>query len=70
LPVGFESCPEPVRVLGGKLRSALEHLASNRFGLGLQIDAKEREQRRIQREKARCLLAMMKENAGYQGRAP
>lgn len=65
-PASFESCPEPVRALGGELRSALEHLVSNHLGLSLQIDAKEREHRRIQREKARNLLAMMKENAGYE----
>jgi hypothetical protein len=62
LPEQSQECPEAIRTLAPDLRQALEHLVSNHMGINLQMDANEREQRRIQREKAKSLLQMMREN--------
>lgn len=54
-------CPAPVRALGSELRTALEHLVNHHFGIHLQMDARARERRRLQREKAKDLLEMINE---------
>jgi hypothetical protein len=62
LPHDPQRCPEPVRTLIPKIRSALEHLSVSHVGVILQMNAREREQRRVQREKAKQLLQMMRED--------
>jgi hypothetical protein len=64
LPSDANACPEAIRALGPDLRMALEHLARNHTGLWLQVNSREREQRRIQKEKARTLLAMIRADDG------
>lgn len=59
-PADAEPCPQPIRALAPDLKSALEHLARNHIGVMLQMSAHEREQRRIQRQKAKDLLQMMR----------
>ena len=61
-PASSEECPSPIRELAPELRAALEHLVRNHLGIGIQMTAQEREQRRIQRETARNLLRMMLED--------
>jgi len=60
LPADAEQCPAPVRVLGTELREALEFLSRNHIGLYLHKSSREREARRIQRQKAKDLLRMIK----------
>lgn len=60
LPVDQEKCPEAISAIAPALKKALEHLSVNHMGLMLQMSAHEREQRRIQRQKARALLQMMR----------
>lgn len=55
-------CPEPIRVLIPEIRAALERLSESHIGVMLQTSARERGERRIQREKARLLLQMMRED--------
>jgi hypothetical protein len=62
LPKDPERCPEALRALGPPLLAALEHLTRNHIGIFLQMDSHEREQRCIQKEKARSLLKMMRDN--------
>lgn len=68
LPHDPERCPEPIRMLIPEIRSALEHLCVSHIGVILQMSAREREERRIQREKARQLLHMMRD--GDRSRCP
>ena len=58
-----QQCPEALQVLAPELKSALEHLVKNHMGITLQINAREREQRRIQREVAKNLLQMMRDDS-------
>lgn len=58
-PTSSEECPDAIRELVPELRAALEHLVRNRRGIGLQMNAQEREQKRLQRETAEKLLQMM-----------
>jgi hypothetical protein len=58
-PISSEDCPEEIRALVPELRAALEHLLRNHLGVGIQMNAQERKQRRIQRENAETLLQMM-----------
>lgn len=58
------ACPEPLRNISGELKDALEYLSRNHFGLELQVSAREREQRRIQKEKAKNFLSMMEQSPG------
>jgi hypothetical protein len=58
-PTTSEECPAAIRELVPELRAALEHLVHNRRGIGIQMNAQKREQRRIQREAAKKLLQMM-----------
>jgi hypothetical protein len=60
LPENVEKCPAPIRALQPALQSALEHLSCHHLGLHLQMNAHEREQKRIQREKAKHLLEMIR----------
>jgi hypothetical protein len=60
-----ERCPEPIRALVPEIRTALEHLSESHIGVMLQMSALNREERRIQREKARQLLRMMGEGTRY-----
>jgi len=64
LPQHSDECPDAIRLLGPQLQSALQHLVDNHMGLFLQMDARERERRRIQREKAKDLLRMIRESPG------
>jgi len=68
LPDDLERCPGPVRTLIPEIRSALEHLSVSHVGVILQMNAREREERRVQREKAKQLLQMMRE--GDRARCP
>jgi hypothetical protein len=52
LPDDRESCPEPISSLRSDLQDALEHLTRHHMGIFIQMDARERVERRIQREKA------------------
>lgn len=61
-PQDAEECPDEIRALVPELRNGLEHLARNHIGIYLQTNAQERWQRRIQREKAKNLLKMMRED--------
>jgi hypothetical protein len=53
-------CPEPIRALIPEIRTALERLSERHIGVMLQMNAREREERRIQRERAGQLLQMMR----------
>jgi hypothetical protein len=66
-PSDQQQCPDALRALARELRTALEHLVNNHMGITLQMNAQEREQRRIQREKAKNLLQMMRDDGrcGY-----
>lgn len=66
LPRDIGRCPEPIRALIPEIRSALERLSRRHIGLMLQMSAREREERRIQRHKAKQLLQMMGEH-GHHG---
>ena len=57
-----QQCPEALRELAPELKSALEHLVKNHVGITLQMNAREREQRRFQREVAKNLLQMMRDD--------
>jgi hypothetical protein len=59
-PADEQKCPREIRAISSDLRTALEHLSKNHMGVMLQMSAHEREQRRIQREKAKDLLQMMR----------
>jgi len=59
LPKDESNCPEAIRELRSDLQVALQHLASNHMGLFLEIDTRERVQKRIQQEKAKSLLKMI-----------
>jgi len=61
-PSDHRECPEALRALIPELRTALGHLVKNHMGIVLQLDARAREQQRIQREKARKLLQMMRDD--------
>lgn len=56
-------CPDPIRMLIPEIRAALERLSKNHIGVMLQMNARERGERQIQREKARQLLRMMRDDA-------
>lgn len=58
-PHDHRRCPEPIRALIPEIRIALERLSDSHMGVMLQMNAREREERRIQRERARQLLQMM-----------
>jgi hypothetical protein len=58
-PATSEDCPEVIRALAPELRAALKDLLRNHLGIGIQLNARERAQRRIQRQNARTLLQMM-----------
>lgn len=60
LPGDAAQCPEAIRSIALDLRTALEHLSRNHMGVMLQMSSHEREQRRIQRQRARDLLQMMR----------
>lgn len=62
LPRDPGRCPEPVRSLIPEIRTALERMSGSPIGVMLQMNARERGERRIQREKARLLLQMMRED--------
>lgn len=64
-PSGQQKCPQALQALAPELRTALEHLLKNHMGITLQMNAHEREQRRIQREMAKNLLQMMRDDARY-----
>ena len=55
-------CPEPIRALIPEIRMALERLSESHIGVMLQMNARERGERKIQREKAAQLLKMMRED--------
>lgn len=57
-----ERCPEPIRALIPEIRTALERLSESHIGVMLQMNACERQERRIQREKAKQFLQMMRED--------
>ncbi|HEV2270298.1 MAG TPA: hypothetical protein VGR92_12625 [Steroidobacteraceae bacterium] len=59
-PADAGHCPQAVRAVAPNLKRALEHLSKNHMGVMLQMSSHEREQRRIQRQKARDLLQMMR----------
>lgn len=59
LPRNGEKCPTAILALEPALRNALEHLSVHHLGLFLQVNAHNREQRRLQREKAKHLLEMI-----------
>jgi|SRR6185437_14864424 len=58
-PAGAGQCPQAIRAIAPDLKTALEHLSKNHMGVMLQMSAHAREQRRIQRQKAKDLLQMM-----------
>ena len=60
-----ERCPEPIRRLVPEIRTALEHLSNSHIGVMLQTNARSREERRLQREKAKQLLSMMGDGDRY-----
>lgn len=62
LPADNEECPAPIRAVNADLRSALTHLAYHHMGLYLQMNAHDKEQKRIQREKAKQLLEMINQH--------
>lgn len=64
-------CPNELRPVRHELQAALRHLLGNHMGIFLQISARQREERRIQREKAKRLLSMIdrEEPACVQGSA-
>ena len=59
-PADAGQCPQAIRSIAPGLKTALEHLSKNHMGVILQMSSHEREQRRIQRQKARDLLQMMR----------
>lgn len=59
-PTDAGQCPQALRAIAPNLKTALEHLSKNHVGVILQMSAHEREQRRIQRQKAKDLLQMMR----------
>lgn len=65
LPTDGEQCPQAVRSIASDLKMALEHLSRNHVGVMLQMTSREREQRRIQRQKARDFLQMMRGGGPY-----
>lgn len=65
LPRNGEKCPTAIRALEPALRSALEDLSTHHLGLFLHVDAHSREQRRLQREKAKHLLEMINRQGGH-----
>jgi len=56
---GYEP-PRQLQPVLTELRSALDYLIKNHFGVMLFFSAQQREQRRIQKEKAKALREMMK----------
>jgi predicted component of type VI protein secretion system len=58
-PPPSEECPEAIRALAPEIRAALQHLLRNHLGIGIQINAREKARRRVQRENAKILLQMM-----------
>jgi hypothetical protein len=58
-PTHPEDCPEVIRALAPELHAALKDLLRDHLGIGIQLNARERAQRRIQRRNARTLLQMM-----------
>lgn len=59
-PADAGQCPQAIRSITPNLKTALEHLSKNHMGVMLQMSSHEREQRRIQRQKAKDLLQMMR----------
>lgn len=59
-PADAGQCPQAIRAIIPNLKSALEHLSRNHMGIMLQMGSHEREQRRVQRQKAKDLLQMMR----------
>jgi hypothetical protein len=51
--------PEEMKPVIDELRTALQFLVSNHFGIFLQMDASKRESARMQKEQARKLLAQI-----------
>lgn len=58
LPIG-PNCPAQLRAVRESLQSALQCLLRNHMGIFLQISSRQREERRMQREKAKRLLRMI-----------
>lgn len=65
LPADAGQCPPAIRAIAPNLKMALEHLSRNHVGVMLQMTSHEREQRRIQRQKAKDLLQMMRGDVRY-----
>ena len=59
-PADAGQCPQAIRSIAPNLKEALEHLSRNHMGVMLQMNSHEREQRRIQRQKAKDLLQMIR----------
>jgi hypothetical protein len=59
LPKNDGGCPEAIRAIRPDLQAALRHLSCHHLGIYLQIDARERAEKRMQREKAKSLLQMI-----------
>jgi hypothetical protein len=58
VPTGAD-CPAPLKEIGDSLRDSLKHLSANHMGIYLQLSARQREERRIQKEKAKNFLDMI-----------
>jgi hypothetical protein len=56
-----ESPPEALEPVVSELRTALEHLVKNHFGLFVMMDERRRELGRMQKERAKQFLKMMPE---------
>jgi hypothetical protein len=56
---GSETCPAAICELHQDLQNALEHLSRNHWPSFVQMTARERAEKRIQREKAKHLLEMI-----------
>jgi hypothetical protein len=60
LPPG--KLPSALEPVANDLQQALQHLVENHFGIWLQIDANQREARKIQKEQARQFLQLLPVN--------
>lgn len=57
-------CPEAVKEIGCELREALKYLTRNHTGIVLQLNARKREEMRIQKDKAQRFLNMIGPRGG------